>query len=355
MRYLIHTGPGIGDIIQFLSMARAIKEKYKDARIDLIMRGNEQTKKLNDQILACQRYVDNLYWYSSKELLHDIALISTLRKNKYDFGIVRVGNVTGETSLWIYRIMRLAKCKQVVGTGTEKVDIVVKVPERSHYLIRNDLLLRATGIEGRKNASSIDYKLLDWEWYQSLGIPKESKIIGLSLGTNSMMWREGDKTITYDVKSWKLERWFELAELLTKKDYWVLLIGGKKEKEEIIEKGISNCSNSKIINLVGQTSIKESLTAISQCCLMVGSEGGMMHCASALDIKTLTIMGGSDYKMWNPGGSDSPMMIHHMECQPCFCTSRGAHCKTHECLESISVKSVSNKIDEILQMQIMKD
>ena len=42
MKYIIHTGPGIGDIIQFLSMARAIKENDPDARVDLLMRGSDK-------------------------------------------------------------------------------------------------------------------------------------------------------------------------------------------------------------------------------------------------------------------------------------------------------------------------
>ena len=56
MKYIIHTGPGIGDIIQFLSMARAIKENDPDARVDLLMRGSDKVLRLNNQILECQKY-----------------------------------------------------------------------------------------------------------------------------------------------------------------------------------------------------------------------------------------------------------------------------------------------------------
>ena len=55
MKYIIHTGPGIGDIIQFLSMARAIKENDPDARVDLLMRGSDKVLRLNNQILECQK------------------------------------------------------------------------------------------------------------------------------------------------------------------------------------------------------------------------------------------------------------------------------------------------------------
>lgn len=349
MRYLIHTGPGIGDIVQFLSMARAIKEQYADSTVDLLMRGSDATWKLNRQILECQDYVDNLYWYSVKELKHDFKLIFQLRRNHYDFGIVRIGNVVGNPSLWIYRIMRFAGCKKIVGTGTDKVDVKINLQEEVHYLKRNAMLLQPTGVTGRDNAISINKDKLDDQWLSSLDIPDSATLIGISMGTNPMKWREGNQTIVYDVKSWPYERWLALAEALVRKGYWVALIGGSKECKEIEHKGLLVPKGDKIINLVGKTSIRQSLTIINRCNLMVGAEGGMMHCASALGTETLTIFGGSDYRMWNPGGENSAIVNLYLPCAPCFCTSRGAHCKEHKCLMDISVQKVLDVLQLLLQ------
>ena len=352
MRYIIHTGPGIGDIIQFLSMARAIKESDSDARVDLLMRGSDSILRLNNQILECQNYVDKLYWYSAKEVKHDIGLLIELLKNHYDYGFVRIGNVSGEPSLWIYHIMRLVRCKKIIGCGTDKVDTVVELPERVHYLVRNNLLLNAIDIEGRKDAVSIDKKKLDSLWLEKLNIGREEKVVGLSLGTNPMVWKEGGQAIKYDVKSWPYEKWLELTKQLIELGYKVILIGGPKERKEISEKGITFPKDSNVTDLVGKTSIKESLTIISRCSLMVGAEGGMMHCASAVGTPTLTIFGGSDYKMWNPSGSSSEIVNLNLDCAPCFCTSRGAHCKNHRCLEDITPKMVTEKINVMFSEKV---
>ena len=238
MKYIIHTGPGIGDIIQFLSMARAIKENDPDARVDLLMRGSDKVLRLNNQILECQKYVHKLYWYSSKAIKHDISLVCELSKNHYDYGFVRIGNVSGEPSLWIYRIMRLARCKKIVGCGTNKADIVVDIPDRLHYLERNRMLLNAIGIEGRKDAESIDKATLDSLWLKKLYIVDSDKVIGLSLGTNPMFWKEDGQEIKYDVKSWSYEYWLSLTSKLLAIGYKVILIGGPKEKQELSEKKI---------------------------------------------------------------------------------------------------------------------
>lgn len=349
MNYLIHTGPGIGDIIQFLSMARAIKEQDKDARVDFLMRGSEKAFSIDSEIMQLQHYADNLYWYASKEVMHDISLIRTLRKAKYDYGFVRIGSVTGNPSLWIYRIMRIVGCRIVIGTGTSKVDKLVEVPEEAHYLDRNAMLLEQSNIKGRTDAVAIDKSLLDKEWIASLNIPSGMPKVALSFGTNSMKWNDGKEVITYDVKSWPYDRWIELAGMLTSHGFFVFLIGGPKERHEVIEAGLSIPKGDSICDLVGKTNIKQSLTALNECNLVVGAEGGMMHCASSLGVQTLTIFGGSDYRKWNPGGKNSAMLNLHMECAPCFCTQVGAKCSDHKCLNGITVRMVFDTIKTLIE------
>jgi ADP-heptose:LPS heptosyltransferase len=244
--------------------------------------------------------------------------------------------------------MRFVACEKIVGYGTDKVDIKVEIPARTHYLKRNAMLLEAIGIRGRCNALSINKSKLDNEWLISLHIPNDVKVIGLSLGTNPMRWKAKGVDITYDVKSWPLERWVAVANELIAEGYFVVMIGGPKEREEIKQKDLNFPNDKHLIDLVGSTTIKQSLTIINRCSLIVGSEGGMLHCASALGVKTLTIFGGSDYKMWNPGGDYSPMISKDYDCSPCFFTSKAAYCDYHKCLLDISVNDVIKKISCIL-------
>jgi ADP-heptose:LPS heptosyltransferase len=340
MKFLIDSGSGIGDMIQFLSMARAIKEQMPNTTVDLIMRGSKQVMETNQQIINCQNYVDNLYWYSSKSILHDIGLVIKLWKKKYDVGFVRVELVSGTKSLWIYFIMRIIGCIKIIGTGTNKVDTIVHIPPGTHYLKRNSLLLEAAGICGRNNALSINKEALDSTWLNSLNIRKESVVVGLSLGTNSFLWKEKTKALVYDVKSWSYENWFNLAETLSEKGIIVILIGGAKERNDIEELGLSFPNKTNILDFVNKTTICQSLTLLNRCNLVIGSEGGMMHCASALGVKVLTIFGGSDYKIFNPGGENSPIVSLNLDCSPCIHSSAGAHCTNRKCLNDISVNMV---------------
>jgi len=347
-KYIIHTGPGIGDMMQFFSMARAIKEHEPDAQVDFLMRGSKSFYTIDSELFECQDYADNLYWYASNAIIHNIKLIFQLIFNRYDYGFVRIGIITGSTSLWPYYIMRYSGCKTIVGYGTDKLDVVIPIQKRTHYLKRNAMMLNAVGIKPRLNADSINVTKLDNAFVNSLPINKNKKIIALSVGTNSMKWSEKGKVIMYDVKSWDYRCWAELAEKLIASGFFVIFLGGPKEREEIKIKGIVLPSSSNIINLIGKTTIKQSLAVLSRCNLVVGAEGGMMHSASALGKKTLTIIGGSDHKCWNPGGEDSPIVRVECDNYPCFGTRKAIECNEHFCLSRITVNNVFSHISRLM-------
>ena len=108
------------------------------------------------------------------------------------------------------------------------------------------------------------------------------------------------------------------------------------------EKGLAVPEHDRIFSFIGRTTIKQSLALLSLCRLAVGAEGGMMHCASGVGVKTLTIFGGSDYRRWTPAGGD--IISLDTDCGPCFATLQGAECPYHRCLEEVDVDMVFSKV-----------
>ncbi len=343
MKFLIHTGSGIGDMVQKLPMARAIKEEYPNSQIDFLMKGSASSWEVNNQIIELQRYVRRLYWYNVENKLHCAKLLFQLMMNCYDYGFVRDAGIAVDNevpSLWVFRIMRWSGCKKVVGFLREYVDVYADVPDRAHYLERDRITLNAIGIKRDMKAETIDVSLTDKSILSSLKLGR--KIIALSMGTNVYKWTENGKTIVYDVKTWAYEKWITLAQELVNNGYDVILIGGRKEAEELHERGIRIPENEHIYNFTGRTTLKQTLALLSISELTAGAEGGMMHCAAGMGKRTLTIMGGSDYKQWTPAGGE--IVNLNLECSPCFSTRRAAYCKEHKCLEGITVEMVLKKI-----------
>ncbi len=350
MKYLILSGPGLGDVIQNLPVARAIKETEPKATVDFIVCGTAATVALDNQLLALQNDVDQLHCYSAKTPFHDIALVVRLLRKRYDFGFVRIEVVRkSKPSLWIYYIMRLVRCKKIVGVGTDKADISVRLPENAHFLERNRRMLSSIGISGGDDVRSIDRSKLDMEWAYRL-LPRRMKTVALSLGTNALGWKEHGERIVYDVKSWAIERWIQLSVKLADAGCNVVLIGGPQERHRLQEQRIEIPEQERILDMVGKTNIRQSLSLLAASTLAAGPEGGMMHCAAAVGTKTLTLYGGSDPAKLNPAGPESAMIRIHLPCSPCCQTREGAHCKDHRCLKEITVDMVYLRIMQMLEM-----
>ena len=346
--FLINSGMGIGDIVQKLPMARALKEAYPNANIDFITASSKSVWKVNRAILECQHYVRNLYWYDFREKFHDLMLLLKLRMNNYDYAFVRdvdFARVNANPSRWIFRIMRLGGCRKLIGFVKDYVDVYVDMPDTTHYLERDRLTLKAIGIDREFNMHTIDASLTDQSITASLNTSR--KIISISAGTNIYAWTENGKTTKYDVKSWSYDKWMKLSEQLIEHGYSVVLLGGPKEAGELQEQCVRIPESEHIMNFIGKTTLKQSLALLSVSSLVVGAEGGMMHCASGLGVRTLTIMGGSDYRLWTPAGGETVNL--NLECSPCFATKRAAECKYHKCLEGISPEMV---LERILSMKI---
>lgn len=351
---LIHVGPGIGDMMQGLPMARDIKKAYPDARIDFIMRGTPSFYKIDSEILECQNFVNHLYWYSFDKILHCCKLIfQLLCAGRYDYGIVRVGSVTGSKSLWIYRMMRLLRCKTIIGSGHDKVDILVD-DTGLHYLELHSRFVRAMGIESHPTAVSLKVEDIHIDDSLKKITYPNSVTIGMSVGSNPMKWVENGITTMYDVKSWPYSKWTQLSLELSEMGYTIFLFGGPKEKKEMSAEGVEVPSRNNIFNYIGATSIKESLYLVNKCDLMIGAEGGMMHTASAFGIQTLTIFGGTSPQKWNPGGIDSPIVYLNCPCAPCYGTAKAAKCEEHKCIKGITVEMVKSKVESILRNRISK-
>ena len=355
MKYLISCGPGIGDIIQYLPLARCIKESDSKNSVDLIVSGDKNRIKSVQELLGYQNYIDEIYYYAKNELLHDIRVLFILFLKQYDYGILRVDNSTGRNWTWIEKIMYLIRCKRVVGNVKSFGNDFVPIPQYIHYLDKCSLIAQKLAIPFVAKDNNIDIDKLPSVGHLYTDSEKAKIVIGISVGTNSVLWKENGKAIFYDVKSWPLKKWMDLSSRLICEDIIVILLGGKKERNEVEDNQIDVPASALLYNCIGRTTIGESLSLLRKCDLVVGAEGGMLHCANTLGIKTLTVFGGSDYKQWNPGGKSGEVIALEPDCYPCFGTRNAAFCKYHRCLELITVEMVKDKIMEIIKNQKESD
>jgi len=112
------------------------------------------------------------------------------------------------------------------------------------------------------------------------------------------------------------------------------------------------CNNyndsSNIYMLCGKTSFDESLSIISNCSVFVSADSGMMHVASALNVKTISIFGPTSSNEISPYWNDSVVLSKHLSCSPCY-PDLIQGCGSPVCMSTVTPKNVFYEIKKILE------
>ena len=95
--------------------------------------------------------------------------------------------------------------------------------------------------------------------------------------------------------------------------------------------------------------LREFISLLSQCHLLVCNNSGPLHIASALKIPTVSIMGPTVFPLWLPWGEDHVVIRKDIGCSPC----NKAVCKAHKCMESITVEEVFEAVRSQIERRLI--
>ena len=118
-------------------------------------------------------------------------------------------------------------------------------------------------------------------------------------------------------KKWFPDRFAVVADSLSKKfSAQVIIMGGKADAETAQE--VQKLANTKLVNLSGETTLREAIYLISQCRLFISNDSGLMHVAGALNVPTVAIFGSTNPATTAPVGSKSVIVRREVPCSPCL-------------------------------------
>lgn len=152
------------------------------------------------------------------------------------------------------------------------------------------------------------------------------------------------------LKQWGSQRFAEVATMLTRSGYSVVLVGGPGDAE--LGSTIASAAAPHCLNLIGQTTLTQMAAVLSACSAFVGNDAGPTHLASALGIPTVGIFGPSCHHRYGPWGTRVSVISHEISCSPCqmHTLDRCQTCIYSEprCLRSISPEEVISALMEQL-------
>ncbi len=346
---------GLGDILFTAPVIKAIKDKYPDVligywcnqRVEPVISANPKIYK----VFALSRGdIRKLYQESFLSgFWNSLKLALSLKKEHFD--ICFDFSLEHRYSLF----SKIIGIKRRIGFNyqgrgrflTDKIDITGY--DQKHVVEYYLDLLRFLNIEPKDKSLEL-FVPIDAEIKArnilSVGKVEEGDlIIGIAPGAGGS-W---GKNAGY--KHWPALKFAQVAERLAAEfKAKIVLIGD--DTERAIADVIVNAMRNKPIDLVGKVSLEILPGLIKTFNLFITNDGGPMHMAVALGVKTVSIFGPVDDLIYGayPANKDHLVVKSNIGCRPCYQNFRLPVCENDgECLKSVSVEDVFAAAAKLLE------
>lgn len=143
----------------------------------------------------------------------------------------------------------------------------------------------------------------------------------------------------WETKEWPPEHYAVLADKITQDGSFIVLAGGPDEKEKAVQI-LKTAQVKNIIDLTGQTSLRELAALIKGCKVFISGDTGPLHFAAALKKPLIAMYGPTKADRTGPYGSDkATVLITPAACAGCL----KKHCSDWHCMGDITPEMVYNE------------
>jgi lipopolysaccharide heptosyltransferase II len=333
----------IGDTVMYIPALRTLKRNFPNAKLTLV------GGKLVETILQGQNLVDNFIvancpWISPfdkslKSIFSFFSSLTEINKKKYDLAIDFRGD--WRNIFFMSLIRSTHKVSFDYSGGEYMLSDVITSPNRADHLIDEEFTL----LEGM-NCSYTEF----------------DKLPSLQLNESDKKYLEGFKNehhlinksiigihpgASLEERKWDEAKYAELIIRLSKSPnkYKFLIFEGPKEKETV-NKITGFFNDEQIDYLIINKGLKEYLTLINCCQILICNDSGAAHVGAAYDVPVVVIFGKGDPLEVRPFGRNQVKIVSHpLECKPCHLIN----CKygTNLCMKMVTVDEVYAQVTSI--------
>jgi lipopolysaccharide heptosyltransferase II len=333
----------IGDTVMYVPALRTLKKNFPNAKITLV--GGILVKTiLQDQNLFDDFIITNCPWIapfdkSVRNIYNFFSSIKVVNQKKYDLAIDFRGD--WRNIFYMNFINSARKISFGYSGGTYMLTDVISNENIPDHLIDELFCL----LEG------INCKFTELDKYPLLELNDASKEYLLKF---KQEFNLNDKTVigihpgaSLEERKWDEAKYAELISRLSKTfdNYKFLIFEGPNEKDTV-NKIIGPFADENIDYLVINKSLKEYLTLLNCCEILVCNDSGAAHVGAAFDIPIVVIFGKGDPLEVKPLGHNHIKIVsHQLECKPCHLMN----CKygTNLCMKMVTVDEVYAQVNSI--------
>ncbi|RKY30165.1 MAG: lipopolysaccharide heptosyltransferase II [Candidatus Omnitrophota bacterium] len=183
------------------------------------------------------------------------------------------------------------------------------------------------------------------EKLKQAGIAEHEFLVGLVPGGGASWGKVAH------LKHWPAENFAQLADKIIEKYQAKIIILGDLNEQKIAKDIIARMKNPSV-DFSGKTLLGQLAALISKTKLVIANDGGPLHMAVALGVKTVSFFGPVDPKVYGPFPADSSCHIvlrKELECSPCYSNFRLSLCPNdNRCLTEISVTQAMEAVSALI-------
>ena len=328
-RVLILQTAFLGDVVLATPMAESIKNLHPEWEVDFL------TTPESGALLENNPNISRILTYdknkSERGVKGFLSMIAQIEAGAYDIALIPHRSIRSAA------LVRFAGIPQRVGfdksAGYFLFTERVKYENELHEVERNlklveSLNLSVSKVKPRLYPSSNDLKKSE-KILKSSAKLKNRPIIAIAPGS---IW---------PTKRWPIDNYIELAGMLVKDGFGVVVLGGEKDKalfKKISMEGVEV--------FAGTTTLLESAALLKKCEALVTNDSAPLHFAVAVDTPVVAIFGATAPKFgFYPYNSDDIVIERELPCRPCAIHG-GMKCPigTFECMLDIGAEEVFNNV-----------
>lgn len=296
----------LGDVILTEPLCRALREEYPDVQIDFLV------KKEFAEIVSLFGSITNVILYDEN-----------MSGSEYD------------VVLDVHNVLRSKRTRSKFG---KKIYVINKRTFKRWLLVKFkiNLLKDTPDIIGRYFETAKELGIYDDDNSPKIELPNITKHKRAAICPGAKHWN----------KRWLPERFAEVANALVHKGYEVEIHGSTTESP--IAEEVIRLAGLPIKNHCGRYSLTELARHLAECELAITNDSGLMHLASAVGTKTISIFGPTVQEFGFFPRSEQAVIIENKElsCRPCTTIGSDTCPKGHfECMKGISAEIVIRGIN----------
>ncbi len=344
-RILVVKAAGIGDLILAVPAFRALRHRFPDAAIDLLV-----TPKCADLMTGCP-FVDAVHLLPTRGMHNRIApsqtlpLVRTLwrlRRQRYDLLINLYHLFSRAGALKVRLLCRAIAPGAAIGRNTDHRGTFYDASvfdswEDPSWAARHETALnldvvRLLGAEDP--GEGLAYWVDDAARARTAS---ELERLDVAAGSFSRIILNPGADAPY--KRWPASCFAELADRLLQEHAVQILITGGADDRPVVERILGAMTRRDgAVDLAGRLTLVELAALLERCDLIVTNDTGPMHLAAAVGTSVVALFGPGKPGRYGPCGPAGrhTVLQHPAACSPCT----DFECRDRRCMEAISVEEV---------------